>query len=70
MNNTDWPYKPGTKLISAYSDSVKNVLEEVEIPMQEVQAQGHFAVSIPLIVKEFIAPALGESEVYEAEFSL
>lgn len=72
-NNTHWPYKPGCQFVGLFNGALKEVLEEVKIPIEQVQAMTSFTLSVPLKIKDNAVPCeLTENnrECYEAMFSL
>ena len=50
-NTTQWPYKAGCQLVSIFDQSIQPFLEEVRIPVEQVQANAEFSIDIPLIFK-------------------
>lgn len=72
-NNTHWPYKPGCQFVGLFNTTMKEILEDVKIPVEQVQAMTNYTLSIPLKIKENAIPSeLSETsqEYYEVMFSL
>lgn len=72
-NNTHWPYKPGCQFVGLFNAALKEVLEEVKMPVEQVQAMTNYTLSVPLKIKENAVPCeLTENskEHYEVMFSL
>lgn len=72
-NNTHWPYKPGCQFVGLFNAAVKEVLEDVKLPVGQVQAMTNYTLSVPLKIKENAVPcelAESDKEYYEVMFSL
>ena len=72
-NNTHWPYKPGCQFVGLLSAALQEVVEEVKMPVEQVQAMTNFTLSVPLKIKETAIPCeLTEDnqQFYEAMFSM
>ena len=54
-NNTHWPYKPGTILRNFFSDGAA-VIEDVIIPVADIQGMSNFPMNIPIKIKDNAAP--------------
>lgn len=63
-NNTHWPYKPGTQLLS-FETSGSHVIEQVKMPVQQIMGMTNFTLIIPVKIKDGVTP--GE---YELMFGL
>jgi len=72
-NHTHWPYKPGCQFVGLFNATLKDVLEEVKMPVEQVPAMTNYTLSVPLKIKANATPcelAEGAKEFYEAMFSL
>ena len=70
-NNTQHPMKNGINLISNYSNATRQILEEVNLRQDFVDAQGTFKFKIPLKIQNNAVPnSLSNIEFYEADFEL
>lgn len=72
-NNTHWPYKPGCTFASLFNSDLKEVVEDVKMPMEQIMAMTNYTISIPLKIKQSAVPCeLSEKhkDYYMAMFSL
>lgn len=63
-NNTEWPYKPGSQLVS-FETPDSHIIENVKMPVQEVMGMTSFTLLIPVKIKNSVAP-----REYELMFGL
>ena len=71
-NNSHYPYKAGCHFV-LLDDALKEVLEEIKMPVEEVQGQTNFTLSVPLKVKENAVPCEkteNNKEYYEVQLTL
>ena len=72
-NSTHWPYKPGCNFVSLFNADLKDAVEEVKMPVEQIQAMTNYTLTVPLKIKESAIPCeLTENnkEFYVAMFSL
>lgn len=64
-NNTHYKYKPGTHFVSLFNEAQKQVFDEVNMPIEEVEAMTDYKVSIPLKIKENALPYDKKEEIIQ-----
>jgi len=75
-NNTNEPFKPGCSLKSLFEKEENNapsVIEEVVLPMEEIQPMTNFTVLIPMIIKANAIPnsmTKNNKDYYELMFGM